>query len=274
MNTKDSNFGGYLQNYAPSGKIYEHILNEINRRGSLYFILIDPDKPNSNLPKFIKTATDCGVDAFLVGSSLLLSQNFEKCVRTIKRNTDKPVIIFPGSIYQISKHADAILFLSVLTSTNTEYIIGQQILASPIIFKHRIEAISTAYLLIESGKMTSAIFISQSKPIPRDKPDIAVAYSLTAQYLGMKFIYLEAGSGADNSVPIEIIQQIKSFVKIPIIVGGGIRNPETAFEKAKAGADIIVTGNILENTSSQNYKNLICEFVNAIHENKKEKRNG
>lgn len=252
-----------------SGKIYNYIISELNRKDSLYFILIDPDKSSSNLAKFIRIATDCGVDGFLVGSSLLLSENFEKCVKTIKKNTNKPVIIFPGSIYQISKHADAILFLSVLTSTNTEYIIGQQALASPIIFRHKIETIPTAYLLIESGKMTSAIFVSQSKPIPRDKPDIAIAYSLTAQYLGMKLIYLEAGSGADNSVPIEIIQKIKSFVKIPLVVGGGIKDPETAFEKVKAGADIIVTGNILEGMSSENFKALVSEFVNSIHQNKK-----
>jgi len=264
LSEKEARLGG-----ASSGKVYNYIINEINRRGSLYFILIDPDKPNSNLQKFIRIATDCGVDGFFIGSSLLLSENFEKCVKTVKKNTDKPVIIFPGSIYQISKHADAILFLSVLTSTNTEYIIGQQTLASPIIFKYGIEPISTAYILIESGKMTSATFISQSKPIPRDKPDIAIAYSLTAQYLGMKLIYLEAGSGADNSVPVELIQGIKNFVKIPLIVGGGIKNPETAFEKSKAGADIIVTGNILEDTPEKKIKGLISEFVNAIHQNKR-----
>ncbi len=252
-----------------SGKVYNHILNEINRRGSLYFILIDPDKPNSNLAKFIRTATDCEVDGFFIGSSLLLSENFEKCVKTAKKNTDKPVIIFPGSIYQISKYADAILFLSVLTSTNTEYIIGQQTLASPIIFKYGIEPISTAYILIESGKTTSATFISQSKPIPRDKPDIAIAYSLAAQYLGMKLIYLEAGSGADNSVPVEIIRAIKNFVQIPLIVGGGIKNPEMALKMSKAGADIIVTGNILEDIPEQKIKGLISEFVTAIHSNKK-----
>ncbi|CUT00976.1 putative glycerol-1-phosphate prenyltransferase [Candidatus Kryptobacter tengchongensis] len=267
MENKNLNSGGTLR--EPLGKVYSYILDELNRKGSLYFILIDPDKQNQNLSKFIRIATDCGVDGFFVGSSLLLSENFNKCVKIVKKNTNKPVIIFPGSIYQLSKYADAVLFLSVLTSTNTEYIVGQQTLASPIIFKYKIEAISTAYLLIESGKMTSAIFVSQSKPIPRDKPDIAIAYSLTAQYFGMKLIYLEAGSGADNSVPIEIIQKIKSFVKIPLIVGGGIRDPETALEKVKAGADIIVTGNILENISGKNAKSLISEFVNAIHQNKK-----
>ncbi len=248
-----------------SGKTYKRLLYEIKEKGSLYFILIDPDKTNSNFSKFIRIATDCGVDGFLIGSSMLLSEDFERCVKSVKRNTDKPVIIFPGSIYQISKFADAILFLSVLTSTNPEYIIGQQTLAAPIIFRHRIEPISTAYLLIESGKTTSAVFISQSKQIPRDKPDIAVAYALTAQYLGMKLIYLEAGSGADNSVPSELIQSIKKFVDVPLIIGGGIRDPETAFEKARAGADIIVTGNILENKSEREVKSLISDFVNAIH---------
>ncbi len=247
------------------GKIYNYILNQIAQHGSLYFILIDPDKTNSNLKKFVRTATECGVDGFFIGSSLLLSQNFERCIKLTKENTDKPVIIFPGSIYQISKFADAILFLSVLTSTNTEFIIGQQTIASPIIFKYRIEPISTAYLLIESGKMTSATFISQSKPIPRDKPEIAIAYALTAQYLGMKLIYLEAGSGADNSVPNELIKAIKSFVEIPLIVGGGIKNPENAHEKANSGAEIIVTGNILEDTPPTKIKGLVSDFVSAIH---------
>jgi len=252
-----------------SGKVYESLLNEISQKSSLYFILIDPDKANSNLTKLIRTATDCGVDGFFIGSSVLLSEKFEKCVKSVKQNTDRPVIIFPGSIYQISKFADAILFLSVLTSTNTEYIVGQQTLAAPIILNYGIEPISTAYLLIESGKTTSAVFISQSKPIPRDKPDIALAYALTAQFLGMKLIYFEAGSGADNSVPAEIIKYVKNFVKIPLVIGGGIRTPETAFEKSEAGADIIVTGNILEDTSEKNLKSLISDFVNAIHKNKK-----
>lgn len=256
-----------LNKGAFSGKVYNFLVNEINQKGSLYFILIDPDKTNSNLTKLIRTATDCGVDGFFIGSSVLLSEKFEKCVKIVKQNTDKPVIIFPGSIYQISKFADAILFLSVLTSTNTEYIIGQQMLAAPIILNYGIEPISTAYLLIESGKTTSAVFISQSKPIPRDKPDIALAYALTAQFLGMKLIYFEAGSGADNSVPNELIKYVKNFVKIPLIVGGGIKNPETALEKSKAGADIIVTGNILEDTS-KDLKSLISEFANAIHKNK------
>ncbi len=247
------------------GKVYKLLIDEINKNGSLYFILIDPDKPNKDIQSFTRIATECGADGFFIGSSILLSENFERCLKLVKQNTNKPVIIFPGSVYQISKFADAILFLSVLTSTNTEYIVGQQTLAAPIIFKYGIEPISTAYLLIESGKMTSAVFMSQSKQIPRDKPDIAVAYALTAQYLGMKLIYLEAGSGADNSVPAELIQKIKSFIDIPLIVGGGIKNPETAFEKARAGADIIVTGNILENTSVKNLKSLISEFANAIH---------
>jgi putative glycerol-1-phosphate prenyltransferase len=256
-----------MSKLSPRSKIYDSLLDKIREKGAIYFILIDPDKVDSNLPRAIQIATEHGVDGFFIGGSMILTENFESCIKEVRMNTNLPVIIFPGSIYQVSELADAILFLSVITSRNPDYIVGQQIIAAPIIHRVGIEPISTAYMIVESGRTTSAEFISQSAPIPRDKPEIAIAYSLAAEYLGMKFIYLEAGSGADNCVPDDMIKAISKHVSIPIIVGGGIRKPEIARRKVEAGASIIVTGNVMETLSERKFKNLVRSFAKAIHKN-------
>jgi putative glycerol-1-phosphate prenyltransferase len=243
--------------------IYETLLSKSKANGAAYLILVDPDKIEANsIPKFIHQATDAGVDGFLVGGSLVLADTFEECVKTIKKNTTVPVVIFPGSVQQISKEADAILYLSLLSGRNAEHIIGSQVTAAPIIKKMKLEAISTAYMLVESGKTTSAEFMSNTKPLPRNKPDIAVAHALAAEYIGFKFLYLEAGSGAEQSVPEEMISAVAKFSSVPLIVGGGIRTPDDAHRKVKAGAKFVVTGNVLEKEGS---KDLIREFALAIH---------
>jgi phosphoglycerol geranylgeranyltransferase len=243
--------------------IYERLLVSFRKMSAGYFILIDPDKTNGkNFPEFIRHATEAGVDAFLVGGSLVLAGSFEECITTIKKNTSVPVVIFPGSVQQISKEADAILFLSLISGRNAQHIIGDQVTAAPIIKKMNLEAISTAYMLVESGKPTSAEFMSNTRPIPRNKPDIAVAHALAAEYLGFKFLYLEAGSGAEQLVPEEMISAVSHSSSVPLIVGGGICTPEDAYKKVKAGAKFVVTGNILEKNGS---KDLIKEFAAAVH---------
>jgi len=242
---------------------YETLLSSSNTRGAAYLVLVDPDKIDGNgFPKFIQHATAAGVDGFLVGGSLVLADTFEECIRTMKKNTNVPVVIFPGSVQQISKEADAILYLSLLSGRNAEHIIGSQVTAAPIIKKMKLEAISTAYMLVESGKTTSAEFMSNTKPLPRNKPDIAVAHALAAEYMGFKLLYLEAGSGAEHSVPEEMIAAVVKYCSVPLIVGGGIRTPDDARKKVKAGAKFVVTGNVLEKDGS---KDLIREFAAAIH---------
>ncbi len=245
--------------------VYQKLLQVKAQKGAGYFVLIDPDKtPISALPSIIEGAIKGGVDAFLVGGSLLLTPHFDQYIEQFKKySAELPVVIFPGGVHQVSRHADAILFLSLLSGRNPDHLIGTQVLAAPIIHKLQLEAISTAYLLIESGEVTSAEFMSGTRPLPRKKPEIAIAHALTAQYFGFKFIYLEGGSGAKHSVPQEIIGGIQQYVSVPLIVGGGIRTPEEAAEKVAAGASFVVTGNILENP--QNHR-LVQEFASAIHQ--------
>lgn len=241
----------------------ERLLQVRQDRGAGYLLLIDPDKIDSaKLPTFIREATSSGIDAFLVGGSLILSNEFDKTLKIIKENTKTPVIIFPGSVSQVSSVADAILFLLLISGRNPDHLIGNQVIAAPIIKRMGLEAISTGYMLIEGGNVTSAEFMSNTKPIPREKSDIAVAHALAAEFIGMKMLYLEAGSGAQESVPDEMIKKVTRSCTLPIIVGGGIRTPEEARSKVKAGASFIVTGTIIEENS---HSSLIKEFARAIH---------
>ena len=240
-----------------------YIKNTIKDKGAGYFILIDPDNlPIDQTEKFVKHCVKSGVDGFLVGGSLLINGDLDKSIETIKQNCDLPVIIFPGSVSQLSSKADAVLFISLISGRNAEHLIGKHVLAAPLVKKFNLEAIPTGYMLIESGKTTTAEYVSESKPIPRDKPGIATATALAGEYLGMQLIYLEVGSGAENSVPNEMIEMVSGQVSVPVIVGGGIRTPEEARAKVKAGAKIVVTGNFFENEDNWD---LISLFAASVH---------
>ncbi len=242
---------------------FERLSQIREERGAGYLILLDPDKiDDDKLPSFVRNATEAGVDGFLVGGSLLMSNEFDKHLAAVKRNTTVPVVIFPGSLFQVSSVADAILFLVLISGRNPEHLIGNQVLAAPIIRKMGLEAISTAYMLIGTGKTTSAEFISNTKPIPDHKPDIAVAHALAAETIGMKCLYLDAGSGADIPVPDGMIRAIAGRCSLPMIVGGGIRTPEEAAQKVAAGASFVVTGTI---TEEQNDSRTIRKFAEAVH---------
>jgi len=242
---------------------FQRILNIKQAKGAGYFVLIDPDKWQSDeLTDFAIQASEDGADAVLVGGSLLMSASFDALVRLIKQKISIPLIIFPGSPTQVSKYADALFFLSLISGRNPTFLISEQVKAAPVIKTLGIEAISVGYMLIESGTTTSSEFMSNTRPIPRDKPDIAKATALAAEYFGMKMIYLEAGSGAKHSVPETMIQEVRDYVSMPIIVGGGIRTPEDAYRKVQAGASFVVTGNVLE---GERKSNLIKEFAAAIH---------
>jgi len=244
-------------------KIYNYLLNTIRAKGAAYLILLDPDKLSiSKIAPFIHHCEKAGVDGFLIGGSLMMSGDLNSFIENIKIETSLPLIIFPGSVNQISSFADAILFLSVISGRNSEHLIGKHVTASPLIKRANIEPISTGYILIESGVTTTAVYMSGSLPIPRNKPEIAAATALAGEYLGMKLIYLEAGSGAQDSVPDQMVKAVSEECSVPVIVGGGIRTPQVARQKVENGADIIVTGNFFED---ENNWDMIRDFANAIH---------
>ncbi len=228
--------------------VFESIRKQVEKGRRQYWILLDPDDFSPRVAGRIAAAAERtgGVDAVLIGGSLLRTNLFDTFVTMIKHKVSIPVILFPGDATQLSERADALLYLSLISGRNPEKLIGEHVKAAPIIRKLGIEPIATAYMLIESGAVTSVEFMSNTRPLPRTKPDIAAAHALAAQYMGMKMVYLEAGSGAPQPVPCDMIRKVKSYIDIPLIVGGGIRDVQTARGILAAGADIIVTGNLLQ----------------------------
>ncbi|MBD3386544.1 geranylgeranylglyceryl/heptaprenylglyceryl phosphate synthase [candidate division KSB1 bacterium] len=244
--------------------VFDQLLKVKKQRGAGYLVLIDPDKQSiDDATTLAVHCQDYGVDALLVGGSLLFAHQFDVVIQAIKEECNLPVIIFPGGTRQISPYADAILFLSIISGRNPNHLIGEQVIAAPLLKSMKLEPISTGYMFIESGNITSAQFLSDSSPIPREKPDIAVAHALAAEYIGMKMCYLEAGSGAKYPVPEKMIAALSQHTRIPLIVGGGIRSPEEAYAKVHAGAGFIVTGNILEKNPDVA---MIKAFADAIHQ--------
>lgn len=228
------------------GAVLKSISDAVAEGRKLHWVLLDPDdfSPEEAV-ETAKKADEFGAHGFLIGGSLLHSNHFGRFVADVKAAVSSPVLLFPGDATQLSRHADGVLFLSLVSGRNPVMLIGEQVKGAPLIKKLGIEPLSTAYMLVESGAVTSVEFMSNTRPLPRSKPMIAAAHALAAQYMGMKLVYLEAGSGAPQSVPAEMIRMVRSYVDLPIIVGGGIRDAESAAEKLEAGADIIVTGNVL-----------------------------
>ncbi len=222
------------------------ILNKIKRDKKQMVILIDPDKENNDsLLKFCKKLNKIPVDYLFVGGSLL-QKNIDETINILKKNSDLPIILFPGSLLQISDNADAILLLSLISGRNPDFLIGNHVIAANFLKRSKLEILPTAYLLIESGNITSVEYISNTKPIPRNKIDIAVATAIAGEILGLKLIYLEAGSGAKKSVNLKMIEEVKKNISIPLIVGGGIKSRNKIDKIYKAGADIVVIGTALE----------------------------
>lgn len=247
--------------------VYEYLSDVITCKGAAWMVLIDPDKlKDERLTCFIDLCSKAGVDGLLIGGSLITNGDLADTLRLVKSVTSLPSVLFPGSVSQVIPDADAILYLSLVSGRNAEHLIGKHVLAAPLIKKYGIETIPTAYMLIESGTKTTVEYISGSSPLPRNKPEIAAATALASQYLGMKMIYLEAGSGAQLTVPDEMVRAVSGAVDIPVIVGGGIRSAENAASKVQNGAKVIVTGNFFED--EDNWK-LLGEFSEAVHFKKK-----
>lgn len=251
----------------PSGmqamSTFERLVSVRDRKGAAFIVLLDPDRlPDQNLEALVSTCTECGADAFFIGSSLLFGQELDPHVERIRATTDLPLIGFPGSITQLSAQLDAVLYLSVVSGRNPEYLFGQHVHAAPIIRSRNIEPISTAYMLVESGSLTTAQYMSHSLPLPRRKPDVAAATALAAEMMGMKMLFTDGGSGADGSVPEEIISAINETCMIPLAVGGGITTPMEAAKKVEAGASFVVVGNGIERRPDASY---ITELASAVH---------
>lgn len=210
-------------------------------------ILADPDKSTyASLKVLAELASEAQADYIFIGGSLLTHDNLTFCIETLKRYCQMPVVLFPGSIFQVDKKADAILLLSLISGRNPDLLIGQHVVAASMIRQSRLEVIPTGYIIIESGKITSVQYMSNTQPLPFDKPEIAVSTAIAGEMLGLKLIFIDAGSGALQPVPPELISSVKQNISIPLIVGGGIRTPESAFEIWQAGADIVTIGNAAE----------------------------
>lgn len=240
--------------------VLEQLENTINQGKKKLALLIDPDKTFGNkLTQMALDATKFDVDFIFYGGSLINNAHFANEILRIKEFTNIPIVLFPGSNMQVSDNADAILFLSLLSSRNPEYLIGQQVVAAPFVRNSNLESVSTAYLLVDGGRITTAHYMSNSLPIPSDKPEIAINTAIAAELMGFKCIYLDAGSGAMSPVPEDLIYAVKQNISIPLIVGGGINTPEKLNLAYNAGADVAVIGTSIENDPS-----LLKDFAKIV----------
>ncbi|MGV8112564.1 MAG: geranylgeranylglyceryl/heptaprenylglyceryl phosphate synthase [Lentimicrobium sp.] len=240
--------------------VYEQINQKMQQGRKQLAVLIDPDKSdNKTLGEIAARSSEGGVDYFFVGGSLLINNRMDECIKILKQAGNIPVILFPGNTLQMSNKADAILFLSLISGRNAEMLIGRHVIAAPYLKLSNLEVIPTGYMLIESGRPTAVSYMSNSDPIPSDKNDIAICTAMAGEMLGLKLIFMDAGSGALNAVSESMISQVKQSLSIPLLVGGGIRTPEKAAASANAGADLLIIGNATEHNPS-----LIAEMCSAI----------
>jgi len=218
-----------------SNTIYESIVQGKKKQSKKLALLIDPDKFKSGTA--LKNGIAAGVDFIFVGGSLLSQGSLQKCVETIKTHTNIPLILFPGATDQIDPNADGILFLSLISGRNPDNLIGKHVISAPLLKKTSLEIIPTGYMLIDGGNSTSASYMSNTIPIPYTKSDIAVCTAMAGEMLGLKLIYMDTGSGAINHVSENMVREVKKNIDLPVIVGGGIRTDEHAYNLCTAGAD-------------------------------------
>jgi phosphoglycerol geranylgeranyltransferase len=243
------------------GRVEKYLLEKIKAEGSIHITLIDPEKVTpSQASRVAENSKISGTSAMMIGGSTFVSQShLDAVVKAIRRTVKIPAILFPNNVTGISRHADAIWFMSLLNSVDPYFLIGAQILGAPLVKKYGLEPISMGYIIVGEGG--TAGIVGKAIAVPYNKPELAAAHALAGQYLGMHFIYLEGGSGAKNPVPPEMIRTVKHFIDIPLIVGGGIRTKEQSLAAASAGADIIVTGNI---TESIHAKEKVSEIIDGV----------
>lgn len=241
------------------GKVEKYLLDKIQEDGAIHITLLDPEKviPQS-ASEIAREVESCETAAIMVGGSTLTStSHLDNIVKSIKNAVKIPVILFPNNITGICRHADAIWFMSLLNSSDPYFIAGAQILGAPLIKKFGLEAIPLGYIIV--GESSAVSVVGRACPIPPDKPELAAAHALAAQYFGMRFVYLEAGSGAKQPPPNDMIKTVKECISIPLIVGGGIRTSHQVRVVVDAGADVVVTGTVVE--EGKKVRNVIRELV-------------
>ena len=239
-------------------------LRERHREGKKSIaVLVDPDKVDdtSRLLQLTNLATENCIDFFFVGGSLITTPNLSQVVKQIKDNVTIPVVLFPGNFMQVEPSADALLFLSLISGRNPELLIGQHVMAAPILKNTKLEIIPTGYILINSGPITSVAYISNTTPIPDDKYSLAACTAMAGEMLGLQSIYLDAGSGAEKEISVRMIATVRKAVNVPLIIGGGINTSQKALNALEAGADMIVIGNALEKKP-----NLLSEISDKVYE--------
>lgn len=229
-------------------KLYQSLLKNTSTGKKKIAVLVDPDKyfPES-LARIVKLSVNNCIDYFFLGGSLLLHDNQDQLIAYIKENTNIPVVLFPGNNMQLNNKADGILLLSLISGRNPDMLIGRHVISAPYLKASKLEILSTGYMLIESGGATAVTYMSNTTPIPSHKSDIAVCTAMAGEMLGMKLIYMDAGSGAKNPVPLPMIAKVKESIGLPLIIGGGITSPDMAKAAFDAGADVVVVGNAIEN---------------------------
>lgn len=240
---------------------YQQILTSKAAKQKSFAVLVDPDKIQpAEIPALVQLSMDARVDYLFVGGSLVISNHLDECIQAIKALTDIPVILFPGSPSQISRYADALLYLSLISGRNPELLIGQHVISAPFVKQSGLEIMSTGYMVIDGGAPTTVSYISNASPIPSDKNEIALCTALAGEMLGMKLIYMDAGSGAKLPIRESMITAVSDQISVPLIIGGGITDPEKAYRNCRAGADLIVVGNAIEKDPG-----LIREMCAAVH---------
>lgn len=225
-------------------------------------MLIDPDsiENETQLVNICQRSNDASVDFILVGGSLITNGFFDTCIQIIKLHTQIPVVLFPGNIMQVSKDADAILLLSLISGRNPDLLIGKHVLAAPMLKQSGLEIIPTGYMLIDGGNITSVSYMSNTTPIPAEKHSIAACTAMAGEMLGLQVTYMDAGSGAQHPISTKIISAVRESVSGPIFIGGGIKTPEGAIAACNAGADVVVVGNAFEKEPE-----LINQIAKAVH---------
>ena len=241
--------------------LYQQLTERKEQGRKSFSVLIDPDKVDfPAIGQLVSLAVTAKVDYFFVGGSLVMADNLDEYIQLIKSSCNIPVILFPGSPSQLSKYADALLYLSLISGRNAELLIGQHVISAPFVKHSGLEIMPTGYMVIDGGAPTTVSYISNASPIPADKNEIAMCTAMAGEMLGMKLIYMDAGSGAKRPISEHMIEKVAKHIEVPLIIGGGITDPEKAYLNCKAGADIIVVGNAIEKDPS-----LIIEMSNAIH---------
>ena len=247
--------------FEPMSHIYQDLKEARSKGEKRFSVLIDPDKLRlGKMEKVLDLAQRAKVDYFLIGGSLVVNDMLDKVLTDIKKHCDIPMILFPGNSFQLSYKADGILFLSLISGRNADLLIGNHVISAPFLKVSPLEVIPTGYMLIDGGIETTVSYMSNTKPIPAGKDDIALCTAIAGELLGLKMIYMDAGSGAHRAISTSMIQTVSSGINIPLTIGGGITTPEKAIENVKAGADNIVVGTAIEKNPD-----LIIEIADAIH---------